>query len=178
MKEGILFSSNDKPRAAMIRRIALCTAIVFGFAMPASALGGDGELALIKQPLNTTTISDICDGIYYVTEGKDVSSMRDFRQYFCTGLYSLTLEGKRGQVVTLFGNHDFKKQGGFMVLRKTDDRKVWLSDLALIPEGTWVKRPPTSDSGGVQIFFSPVPNFDQRISSVKWGKWWEGRTPQ
>lgn len=171
-------SKNRIHRRGLPYRVAALTAAwwIVSFSAPATVSGG--ELALIKRPLATTTTSDVCDGIYYVKEGKDVSTLRGFRHYFCTGMYSMTLEGPRGEVVTLFGNHDFKKEGGFMVIRKTDDRKVWLNDLDFIPDGKWVKRPPTEDSGGVQIFFKPVPNFSQRISSVKWGKWWQGHQPE
>ena len=152
---------------------ALCLAIT-----PAQAAEQRGDLALIKEPLDPMLGADTCGGIFDVPAGKDVPSMRHFRHFFCTGRYTLTLDGKRGQVVTLFGDHDFKKDNGFMVIRKTDDRKVWLTDLDFIPSGRWVKRPATSDSGGVQIFYNDTANFSQEISSVKWGKWWQGRQPQ
>jgi hypothetical protein len=116
--------------------------------------------------------------LYDVESGKNVANMGDFRDFWCQGRYTVTLEGEKGKTVTLFGHFDYRKDRGYMVLRKTDDRKVWLIDLDHIPGGKWIQRPATHDSGGVEIFFHSVPQFSQNISSVKWGKWWDGETPQ
>ncbi len=146
-------------------------------ANPAWAIEQRGDLALIKEPLDESLGSDTCGGTFDVHSGEDVPSMKGFRHYFCSGRYTLTFSGDKGSLVTIFGLGDFEKANGFMVIRKMDDRKVWLTDLEAVPSGKWVRRKPTSDSGGVQIYYSSGTQFSQRLSSVKWGKWWEGRNP-
>lgn len=153
-------------------------AFLLGLGVSALAAEQRGALALIKEPLDPTVSSDVCVGIFDVTTGKDVPNMRTFRHHYCQGRYTLTLEGERGQVVTLFGRSDFNKENGFLILRKTDDRKVWLLDLEGMPSEQWLKRAPTGDSGGIQVFYQAAPNFSQDISSVKWGHWWQGPHPQ
>jgi len=160
-----------------MRILILCAALVV-FGNPVGAVEQRGDLSLIKEPLDESLGSDSCGGTFDVHSGKDVASMKSFRHYFCSGRYTLTFSGDKGEVVTIFGLGDHKKENGFMVIRKTDDKKVWLSDLEAVPVGKWVRRKPTSSSGGVQIFYRSGTQFSQRISSVKWGKWWEGRNPQ
>lgn len=155
--------------------------LVLGIWAPASfALEQRGELILYKQPLFELEDNRkmVCQGLYDVRSGQDVADMRDFRDYWCQGRYTVTLEGEKGKTVTLFGQVGHKKQRGFMVIRKTDDRRVWLIDLDLFPGGKWIDRPANEDSGGAEIFFHKAPQFSQNISSVKWGKWWDGETPQ
>ena len=148
------------------------------WAQPAVAIEQRGDLSLIKEPVDDSSAADVCSGIFDVHSGKDVANLRDFRFYHCEGRFTVVLRGDKGQLVTVFGQDDHKLGSGFMVIRKTDDRKVWLVDLEGVPPGKWVRRKPTSDSGGVQIFYNAVPQFSQLISSVKWGKWWKGRSPQ
>ncbi|MGP0565727.1 MULTISPECIES: hypothetical protein [unclassified Nitrospina] len=139
-----------------------------------------GELILYKEPLfefeDARKID--CQGLYDVESGNDVSTMKGFRDYWCQGRYTLTLEGQPGRTVTLFGLFEYRKDRGFLVIRKTDNRKVWLINLDLLPENKWVTRPADDKSGGVEIYFHAAPQFSQNISSVKWGKWWEGDKPQ
>jgi len=160
-----------------IRALVFCVAISL-WAQPAVAIEQRGDLSLIKEPAGDTFGGDVCSGIFDVHSGRDVANLRDFPHNNCEGEYTLILNGDKGQLVTIFGQDDHKLENGFMVIRKTDDRKVWLADLEGVPSGKWVKRKPTSDSGGVQIFYNAVPQFSQLISSVKWGKWWKGRSPQ
>ncbi|CAI2718927.1 hypothetical protein [Nitrospina watsonii] len=149
---------------------------------PAAAFAVEqrGELILYKQPLFELEDNrrDVCQSLFDVESGKDVADMRGFRDFWCQGRYTVTLEGDTGRTVTLFGGFKFRKDRGFMVIRKTDTRKVWLINLDLIPADQWIKRPASKDSGGVEIFFRSEPQFSQNISSVKWGKWWNGDQPQ
>lgn len=139
-----------------------------------------GELILYKEPLFELEDNRrmVCQGLYDVESGKNVADMRDFRHYWCQGRYTVTLDGEKGRTVTLFGQVDYQKKRGFLVIRKTDDRKVWLIDLDLIKDGEWITHPANDDSGGAELFFHGVPQFSQNISSVKWGKWWDGQNPQ
>lgn len=160
-----------------IRILLFCVALGM-WASPVWAIEQRGDLSLIKEPLDESLGSDTCGGTFDVHSGVDVDNMKSFRHYFCAGRYTLTLSGEKGKMVTIFGLSDYKKDNGFMVIRKTDDKKIWLIDLEGVPSGKWVKRKPTSSSGGLQIFYSSGSQFSQRLSSVKWGKWWKGRSPQ
>jgi len=119
-----------------------------------------------------------CDALYDVKTGEDVSDMRDFRQYFCVGRYTLTLEGKKGTTVTLFGQFNYKKGAGFMVIVKNDKRKIWLDDLEDFPSGKWVNFKANRDTGAYQIYYKSVSRFSENISSIQWGTWWKGKNPK
>ena len=89
-----------------------------------------GELALFKESITEEgarhPFYDSCSGIFYVKQGENIPDMHDFHDYSCEGVYSLTLEGSSNTTVTLFGNLFNITDRGYLVLRKTDDRKVWI----------------------------------------------------
>lgn len=137
-------------------------------------------LVLYKEPLfefGGKRQSD-CDALYDVKAGKDVPDMRDFRQYFCDGRYTLTLEGKKGTTVTLFGRFAYKKGAGFMVVVKNDNRKIWLINLEDFPSGKWFRVKANQDTGAYKIYYRSVSRFSENISSIQWGQWWKGNTPR
>jgi hypothetical protein len=144
------------------------------------AAGQRGALILYKEPLfefEGTRPSD-CDALYDVQAGKNVPDMRDFRQYFCEGRYTVTLKGKKGTAVTLFGQFKYKKRAGFMVVVKNDNRKVWLDNLEDFPSGKWVNVKANRDTGAYKFYYKSVSRFSENISSIQWGKWWEGSIPK
>jgi hypothetical protein len=119
-----------------------------------------------------------CDALFYVDSGKDIADMRrEFRNYFCEGMYTLTLDGPPGATVTLFGGFNFGQERGYLVLRKKDDRKIWLLELEDYPRNQWSITEGSSQSGAYEAFYSPAPNFRRNVSSVKWGQWWSGEVP-
>lgn len=118
-----------------------------------------------------------CSGLYKVDGGRDVPDMRNFPYYSCEGRYTLTLTGKKGTTFTLFGKFNYQKEKGFMVIVKNDNRKLWVINLNDIPSGKWVSVGASRDTGAYEVYFKPTPRFDQFISSVKWGQWWQGDTP-
>jgi hypothetical protein len=119
-----------------------------------------------------------CDELFYVDSGKDVADMRrDFRNYFCEGMYTLTLDGPAGATVTLFGSFNFSQERGYLVLRKKDDRKIWLLELEEHPANQWSTIESNAQSGAYEAFYYPAPNFRRNVSSVKWDQWWSGSVP-
>ena len=66
---------------------------------------------------------------------------------------------------------------GFIVVVKNDDQKIWLINLEDFPAGKWVNFQANQDSGAYQIYYKSMSLFSQNISSVKWGTWWKGETP-
>ncbi len=139
-----------------------------------------GALVLHKEPLfeYEDKGSSDCDGLYDVKAGKNVSSMRDFDYYFCEGRYTFTLKGKKGATVTLFGQFKYKKGAGFMVVVKNDNRKIWLDSLEDFPSGKWVNVKANRDTGAYKLYYKSKSRFSENISSLKWGKWWQGKTPK
>jgi hypothetical protein len=119
-----------------------------------------------------------CTDLYDVKYGRDVADMREFRDFHCQGRYEMTLRGKKGRTVTLYAQFSYGKKGGFLVVRKTDDKKIWISDLENLPSGQWTTVSANHQSGGYEAFYRKGSGFDQNISSVKWGQWWKGRTPK
>ena len=139
-----------------------------------------GALVLYKEPLfeYEGKRRPDCDALYDVKAGKNVSDMRDFRQFFCEGRYTVTLKGKKGTTVTLFGQFNYKKGAGFMVIVKNDKRKIWLDDLEDFPSGKWVNFKANRDTGAYQIYYKSVSRFSENISSIQWGTWWKGGNPK
>jgi len=139
-----------------------------------------GALILYKEPpieFAGPKRSD-CDIMYDIHTGKDVSDMRDFRNFFCEGRYTLTLDGEKGTTVSLFGKFKYKKEAGFMVVVKNDDRKIWLINFEDIPPGKWVDVEAKRDSGAYSVYYKSKALFSLNISSIKWGQWWQGDTPK
>ncbi len=137
-----------------------------------------GSFVLYKEPLYSGRRQSACDGLYRPEAGKNVPDMRDFQYYACEGRYTLTLSGKKGTTLSLFGRFKYQKEEGFMVIVKNDDQKIWVINLNDIPSGRWIKVEAGSQTGSYAVFFQKASQFDQSISSVKWGQWWQGNTPE
>ena len=138
-----------------------------------------GELVLNKIPIYEFEDAKRlgCTEIYDVKYGRDVADMREFRNFHCQGRYEMTLRGEKGRTVTLFAQFNFGKKAGFLAVRKLDDRKIWILDLENLPSGRWITIPASRQTGSYEAFYREASGFDQNISSVKWGQWWKGETP-
>ena len=141
-----------------------------------------GALVLIKEPLFEIAgggrgAGSTCDGLYDVEGGRDVPDMRNFRLFACEGRYTFTLAGKKGTTLTLFGKFKYQKENGFMVIKKSDNRKLWVLNLDDIQRGQWVSVPASRDTGAYEVYFKGTQQFSQGVSSVKWGQWWQGDPP-
>jgi len=159
--------------------VALCLGLFLFPVSPACALEQRGALVLYKEPLYEfeNARKGFCDGLFDVKTGENVPDMRDFRDYHCQGRYTLTLDGNAGRMVTLFGKFNFAKDGGYLIIVKKDNRKVWLTDLEDLPADRWVRRDGIDNTGAYEAFYHESAQFSQNVSSVKWGKWWQGATP-
>jgi hypothetical protein len=138
-----------------------------------------GSLTLYKESLfNAGRGQSVCEGLYKVKEVNDVPDMRNFPYYACEGRYTLTLSGKKGTTLTIFGKFNYQKEAGFMVIVKNDNLKVWIINLDDVPSGKWLSVEAGRQTGGYEVFFRKASGFEQNISSVKWGQWWQGDTPE
>ena len=77
---------------------------------------------------------------------------------------------------TVFANIFNETDQGYLILRKTDDRKVWVIYLDSFEPGTWTHIDSKDKSyGSYDIYYHEGWHFERHISSVKWGKWWMGK---
>lgn len=122
-----------------------------------------------------------CTALYDVKYGQDVADMRlspDNRNSSCQGRYEMIVRGEPGRTVTLYAQFNFGQEGGFLVVRKTDDRRVWVYDMESLPPGQWTTVPASRDTGGYEAFYHNGSGFDQNISSIQWDQWWQGDIPR
>ncbi len=161
-------------------RILVVLSMIGFLAAQAQATEQRGALVLNKIPILEfeDPRKNVCIAMYDVKFGRDVADMREFRDFLCQGRYEMTVRGEPGRTVTLYAQFNYGKSNGFLVVRKKDDRKVWILDLESLPPGQWTTIPASRDSGGYEAFYRQAPLFDQNISSVKWGKWWQGDSPK
>ncbi len=160
-------------------KIKLCLALLLFLAGAgtAQASGRHGLILNAEGPLELFASMGANYDLYDVPVGEDRPSISDFYLYYGMNRYTATLEGKTGETVTLFAQPDFGKKAGYLIIRKLDDRPVWLLDLAGFPPDTWHRVPAQGRYGAYEVYFHPAPDFDKNIASVKWGRWWQGETP-
>jgi len=159
-------------------KIFASTLIFFIFFIP-SGFASDGKLMLDKLVMDyTISVGDSsCDRLMYIDSGEDVRSMHAYPCYYRTGRYNMSLFGPAGTTVTLFGKQSYEKEKGYLIIKKKDDRLVWILDLEDFPNRKWVNKMAAKDSGAYEAFYSSAPIFEQNVSSVKWGNWWHANQP-
>lgn len=145
-----------------------------------SGFASAGELMLdkLRMDYNITLGDSACDELEYIESGKDIPDLgRFYPCYLRTGRYTMTLSGSAGTTVTLFGKHFFGQERGYLIIKKKDDRLIWILDLEDFPHRQWLNSVATNDSGAYEAFYSSAPIFEQNVSSIKWGSWWSGEQP-
>lgn len=161
----------------------LIGAAVLVFSIGASPVTAtNGELVLFKETIidewSRSPFGGECAGLFPVNPGENIPDMRGFQYYFCEGIYSLTLEGPPQSTVTLFGSFFHKTEQGYLILRKTDNRKVWVIHLDWFEPGKWIHVASEDERyGSYDVYYREAPSFERNVSSVKWGQWWTGEPP-
>ncbi len=157
----------------------IVTALFFFISFVPPGFANEGKLMLDKilMDFNLAVGDSACDEIMSIDSGKDVEDMRQYRCYHRTGKYTMALIGPAGTLVTLFGKYSFNKERGYLIVRKKDDKLVWILDLEDFPHRRWVNSIATTDSGAYDTFYSSAPIFEQNVSSIKWDHWWNGKEP-
>ena len=130
------------------------------------------ELVMTKEVMYWATCSrnsdSPCSRRIKIEIGRDVSDMRDEPCGYSDGTFSLTLSGPPETTVIIFGDYNFKKENGYLIIKKKDDRVIWLLDLISFPANQWFATKANDNSGAFETFYSASPTFEQFISSVKW----------
>ena len=111
-----------------------------------------------------------CNELIIIEVGRDVPDMRDEHCGYNSGKFGLTLSGPPGTTVTFFGKYNFKKENGFLIIRKKDEKMLWLLDLIAFPSGQWFYSKANEDSGAFEAYYYASPIFEESVSSIKWGK--------
>ena len=158
-------------------KIILTTIIFYVIFIP-SSFANDGKLMLdkLRMDYNISLGDSACDELFYIESGKDIPNMRGYYPcYHRTGRYTMTLFGPAGTTVTLFGKHSFDKERGYLIIRKKDDKLVWILDLEDFPNQQWFNSMAVKKSGAYEAFYNSAPIFEQNVSSIKWGNWWRGK---
>ena len=110
-----------------------------------------------------------CDRLLRIKNGKDVSDVRNLACFERDNKLTLTLTGPAGTTITLYSGYNFKNEGGYLIIKKKDDRLVWLLDLECFPRGEWTAVAANGDSGAYEVFYEGGPALDRKIASIKWG---------
>ncbi len=143
---------------------------LFGFANCSFAKDG---IVLRKETMYwaVTIDDDVCYKLIDIEVGRDVADMRDEPCSLRDGKFSFTITGPTGTTVTLFGRYNFKKGNGFLIIKKKDDKKIWLQDIIDLPADQWFYSEANDDSGAFDAFYNPSPMFEQSLHSIKWGEY-------
>ena len=130
------------------------------------------ELIMTKEVMYWATCSrnsdSPCSRRIKIEIGRDVSDMRDEPCGYSDGTFSLTLSGPPETTVIIFGDYNFKKENGYLIIKKKDDIVIWLLDLISFPANQWFATKANDNSGAFETFYSASPTFEQFVSSVKW----------
>ena len=117
-----------------------------------------------------TVDDDVCYKLIDIEVGRDVPDMRDEPCSLRDGKFSFTITGPPGTTVTLFGRYNFKKGNGYLIIKKKDDKKIWLQDIINFPPDQWFYSEANDNSGAFDAFYNPSPMFEQSLYSIKWGE--------
>ena len=130
------------------------------------------ELVMTKEVMYWATCSrnsdSPCSRRIKIEVGRDVSDMRDEPCSYSDGTFSLTLSGPPETTAIIFGDYNFKKENGYLIIKKKDDRVIWLLDLISFPANQWFSSEANENSGAFETFYSASPIFEQSVSSIKW----------
>ncbi len=135
-----------------------------------------GELILNKAPVlefDSFHREPVCESLLDFHAGKDQPNFNNYRHNNCQGRFTFTLRGEPGSTVTLFGNVDYRKERGFLIVKKVDDQEIWVQEIETLPPNRWISIEGKKGYGSYQAFYSAAPRFSQNIASVKWGQWWQ-----
>ena len=172
--------ANQEMIAMTLTRICASLLLVFSFAVSAGAIEMRGELVLNKGPLlefDNYHREPVCESLLDFHKGKDQPNFFNYRHNNCQGRFTFTLRGDPGSTMTLFGNVDYRKERGFLIVKKLDDQEIWVREIESLPPNRWVSIEGQPGYGSYQVYYAAAPQFSQNIASVKWGTWWTQENP-
>ena len=154
-----------------IKTILILSLLITFIATPSQSKENKTKLTLFKSIEDQRAVimkCRLCKTFLFIK--KDLSSLSEIRNRFCEGKYSLSLDGSAGTTVTLYGQYFFGKGRGYLVLTKTDDKKIRVQDIDNFPAERWTIYQANKDTGGYEAFLKPSPDFKTNLASVQWNK--------
>jgi hypothetical protein len=160
-----------------MNRLKIFSILLFILMFPASTLASSqGQLELWKR------YDKFMDGpCGNCADLVTINSNRDWPDFLPQditmreGYFTANLNGPTGTLITLYTLKDFRENMGYLIIMKKDDAAVEIDDLLTFPPGEWTEV--KKEKGSYSVFYQPHEVFKFMISSVKWGKWWEGSAP-
>jgi hypothetical protein len=140
--------------------------------MITNACAEEGELTLHLEVNYFSTspgISD-CDRSVKIKNGKNIKNTAKLPCFNQNNKLTLTLEGPKGTQVTLFDRVGYGNDSGYLIIKKNDDRLVWILDLENFPDAKWHSIKANMETGAYDVFYKSAPTFKQNIASIKWGE--------
>ena len=151
--------------------LTILTILSFISCFPNSSFARN-ELVMTKENMYWATCSrnsnSPCSRLIKIEMGRNVIDMRDEPCGYSDGTFSLTLSGPPETTIIIFGDYNFKKENGYLIIKKKDDRVIWLLNLTSFPSNQWFASEANDNSGAFETFYSESPNFEQSVSSIKW----------
>ena len=114
-----------------------------------------------------------CDETIIFNQNQNVPNFREYGLYLQSGYYLLYLTGPKGTVLTLFGAESFDPLGGYLIIKKTDNRSISIENLESFETSKWYNVKPTKGEGGYKLYYRHVYRFKQNIASLRWDLWWK-----
>ncbi|QPJ65030.1 MAG: hypothetical protein G3M78_06355 [Candidatus Nitrohelix vancouverensis] len=128
----------------------------------------EAQLKLWKKSEHYYGSCGHCSEFITFSPAFDTPDFTEFSHYFLDGYYTADLTGPEGATVTLYGDRNFAKDRGLLVIVKKDDRLVSIQDLESFTANTWSERPATEKSGAFRAYYQPFPQFARNVASLAW----------
>lgn len=116
-----------------------------------------------------------CADLVSIKNNKDWADFQPYNLTTRDGYFTVNLNGPAGTSVTLYGQEEYRKNRGYLIIIKKDSSMIEIEDLEAFTPGKWTEV--DKEKGAYSAFYQPHQNFKTLVSSVKWGKWWDGATP-
>jgi hypothetical protein len=116
-----------------------------------------------------------CADLVSIKNNKDWSDFLPYNLTTRDGYFTANLNGPAGTSVTLYGQEGYRKNRGYLIIIKKDASMIEIENMEAFTPGKWTEV--DKDKGAYSVFYQPYQNFKTLVSSVKWGKWWDGATP-
>lgn len=169
VKFGFLIHFRKPYKIMRIKTVLISIVTLYLFA--GNSFADEGELTLYLEVhyFNYSMQITDCDRVLRIKNGEDVSDVRNLACFERDNELTLTLTGPAGTTITLYSGYNFKNEGGYLIIKKKDDRLVWLLDLESFPRGKWHTEDAKGDSGAYDVFYEGGPALNHNVSSIKWG---------
>jgi hypothetical protein len=159
-----------------MKRIQKLCILFFILMLPTAAMASSNALLeLWKRSEFLYGKCGHCADLIPIKNNRDWADFLPYNLKTRAGYFTANLKGPAGTSVTLYGQEDYRKNRGYLIITKKDDSMIEIEDLEAFTPGKWTEVDKVK--GSYSVFYQPHQNFKTSVSSVKWGKWWDGAKP-